>query len=77
ICVAWDGTLFDCDFNIALKMPVDEELPRNIRDFDSRKLANRKIVTGTHCFGCTAGFGSSCGGSLVSDTSGYSEVVLS
>ena len=77
ICVAWDGTLFDCDFNIALKMPVDEELPRNIRDFDSRKLANRKIVTGTHCFGCTAGFGSSCGGSLVSDTSGESEAVLS
>lgn len=77
ICVAWDGTLFDCDFNIALKMPVDEGLPRNIRDFDPRKLANRKIVTGTHCFGCTAGFGSSCGGSLVSDTSGGSEAVLS
>lgn len=77
ICVAWDGTLFDCDFNIALKMPVDEGLPRNIKDFDPRKLANRKIVTGTHCFGCTAGFGSSCGGSLVSDTSGGSEAVLS
>lgn len=77
ICVAWDGTLFDCDFNIALKMPIDEGLPRNIRDFDPRKLANRKIVTGPHCFGCTAGFGSSCGGSLLSDTSGESEAVLS
>ncbi|MGD2294950.1 MAG: arsenosugar biosynthesis radical SAM protein ArsS [Candidatus Aminicenantes bacterium] len=68
ICVAWDGTLFDCDFNIALDMPVDKGLPRYIRDFDPRKLKNRKIVTGQHCFGCTAGFGSSCGGALLSDS---------
>jgi len=77
ICVGWDGTLFDCDFNIALRMPVDKELPRNIKDFDPWKLTNRKIVTGQHCFGCTAGLGSSCGGSLVSDTSGGSEAILS
>jgi radical SAM/Cys-rich protein len=77
ICVAWDGTLFDCDFNIALNLPVDKGLPRNIRDFDLREIENRKIVTGQHCFGCTAGLGSSCGGALVSDTSGESGVALS
>ncbi len=67
ICVAWDGTLYDCDFNIALGLPVNKELPKNIKDFTLEPLLNRKIVTGRHCFGCTAGFGSSCGGALASD----------
>jgi radical SAM/Cys-rich protein len=67
ICVAWDGTLYDCDFNIALGIPLGEELPKNIKDFALELLSNRKIVTGKHCFGCTAGFGSSCGGALASD----------
>jgi len=67
ICVAWDGALYDCDFNIALGLPVGEELPKNIKDFTLGPLLNRKIVTGRHCFGCTAGFGSSCGGALASD----------
>lgn len=77
ICVAWDGTLYDCDFNIALKMPVGQGVPRNIKDFSPKKLAKRKIVTGTHCFGCTAGFGSSCGGSLLPDSSEGKEASLS
>jgi len=63
--VAWDGTLYDCDFNLALRLPVNHDAPRHIKDFDGAALANRKIVTGTHCFGCTAGRGSSCGGALV------------
>ena len=67
ICVAWNGTLYDCDFNIALGIPVGKELPKNIKDFALELLSNRKIVTGRHCFGCTAGFGSSCGGTLASD----------
>jgi radical SAM/Cys-rich protein len=64
INVDWDGTIFDCDFNLALKMPVDHGAPNHIRDFDPDRLNRRKIVTGDHCFGCTAGCGSSCGGAL-------------
>lgn len=65
INVDWDGRLYDCDFNLALRMPVDHGLPDHIRDLDLPALARRKIVTGIHCFGCTAGRGSSCGGALV------------
>lgn len=62
--VAWDGTLYDCDFNLALRMKVNKDLPSNIKDFDINLLKGRKIVTANHCFGCTAGRGSSCGGAL-------------
>ena len=63
--IDWDGTIYDCDFNLALGMPVDHGAPANIKDFDPALLINRKIVTDNHCFGCTAGHGSSCGGALV------------
>ena len=66
INVDWDGTLYDCDFNLALRWPVDHGVPTHIRDFDPSLLATRQILTGEHCFGCTAGCGSSCGGALVS-----------
>ncbi|MFC2164901.1 arsenosugar biosynthesis radical SAM (seleno)protein ArsS [Acidobacteriota bacterium] len=69
ICVAWDGSLFDCDFNIALNLPLIENLPRTIKDFDHKLVLNRKIRTGNHCYGCTAGLGSSCGGALTSESS--------
>lgn len=65
IHVGWDGTLYDCDFNYALHLPVDSSLPRNIADFTPERFLHRNIVTGSHCFGCTAGAGSSCGGKLV------------
>ncbi|MBD3266371.1 radical SAM/Cys-rich domain protein [bacterium] len=65
INIDWDGTLYDCDFNLALNIPVNHGAPKNIKDFDPQKLAARKIVTDNHCFGCTAGCGSSCSGSLV------------
>jgi radical SAM/Cys-rich protein len=65
ICVAWDGFLSDCDFNSALGLSLDEKLPKHINDLDPEQLQGRTLVTGEHCFGCTAGCGSSCGGALV------------
>ncbi|HEU4365159.1 MAG TPA: arsenosugar biosynthesis radical SAM (seleno)protein ArsS [Candidatus Krumholzibacteria bacterium] len=62
--VDWNGTLYDCDFNLALRKSIGNGKPANIRDFDA-SLHRRRIVTGSHCFGCTAGMGSSCGGALV------------
>jgi radical SAM/Cys-rich protein len=62
--VAWDGRLYDCDFNLALGMSVDHGAPDHVSRFDPAALAGRRIVTGTHCFGCTAGAGSSCRGAL-------------
>lgn len=65
IHVGWDGRLYDCDFNYALKLVVGDAYPQYIKDFNCDLLLNRKIQTGFHCFGCTAGSGSSCGGALV------------
>lgn len=62
ISVAPDGALHDCDFNQMLGMPVEERAPRTIFEFDADALAQRAVVTGDHCLGCTAGAGSSCGG---------------
>jgi radical SAM/Cys-rich protein len=64
ISVAWDGRLYDCDFNQALDLPLLAGLPQTIRDFDLLALATRPIRLGDHCYGCTAGLGSSCGGRL-------------
>ncbi len=64
LSVGWDGRLFDCDFNQMLELEVGFEAPRHLRDFDLAALARRRIRTGRHCFGCTAGAGSSCGGAL-------------
>ncbi len=63
ISVKWDGRIYDCDFNLALGLPV-VGLGR-IEDLDRDTVVGRTVVTGDHCFGCTAGAGSSCGGSLV------------
>jgi radical SAM/Cys-rich protein len=62
LSVGWDGTLYDCDFNQMLEMPVAPGAPRTVFDFDLAALTSREIVLGPHCFGCTAGAGSSCGG---------------
>jgi radical SAM/Cys-rich protein len=64
ISIRWDGRLFDCDFNLALGWPVDHGAPDHIDRFDAGKLKKRRIVTEEHCFGCTAGSGSSCAGAL-------------
>jgi radical SAM/Cys-rich protein len=65
INIAWDGTLYDCDFNLAAGLPVDKKVARHILKFDQSMLSAREIVTADHCFGCTAGHGSSCGGALL------------
>ena len=62
ISVGWNGQLYDCDFNQMLELPLTNGSSKHIRDFDPELLTNRLIVTGQHCYGCTAGAGSSCGG---------------
>ncbi|MBS3919811.1 MAG: arsenosugar biosynthesis radical SAM protein ArsS [Deltaproteobacteria bacterium] len=64
LSVGWDGTLYDCDFNLALGLSVNHGAPDHIENFKPEDLRMRRIVTGDHCFGCTAGAGSSCGGAL-------------
>ncbi|HEX6727440.1 MAG TPA: arsenosugar biosynthesis radical SAM (seleno)protein ArsS [Nitrospira sp.] len=64
LSVGWDGRLYDCDFNQMLELPVANGAPSHIRDFDPAQLHHRRIVTRNHCYGCTAGSGSSCGGSV-------------
>lgn len=65
LSIGWDGTLYDCDFNLSLGLPVDHGAPDHIQSFRPKDLKMRRVVTGEHCFGCTAGSGSSCGGALV------------
>jgi radical SAM/Cys-rich protein len=64
ISVGWDGTLYDCDFNQMLELPLCKADSRTIKEFDLAALERRRIVIGDHCYGCTAGAGSSCGGAL-------------
>jgi radical SAM/Cys-rich protein len=64
LSVGWDGTLYDCDFNQMLDLPVGHGAPSHIRDFDPALLHRRQIVTRNHCYGCAAGSGSSCGGAV-------------
>ena len=65
LSVAWDGRLYDCDFNQMLGLTTDHGAPDHIFAFDMDKLSRRRIVTGDHCLGCTAGAGSSCQGAVV------------
>ena len=62
LSIGWDGTLYDCDFNQMLDLPVSPAAPRRVEAFSEELLNQREIVTGQHCYGCTAGAGSSCGG---------------
>jgi hypothetical protein len=64
LSVGWDGTIYDCDFNQMLDLPVGGDVPRHIREFNVTALERRSIVIGNHCYGCTAGSGSSCGGAV-------------
>lgn len=61
ISIGWDGYLYDCDFNQMLDLKV-EGGSTHITDFNLEELNTRSIITNQHCFGCTAGTGSSCGG---------------
>ena len=62
ISIGWDGTLYDCDFNQMLEMEIHPGAPGHVRNFDEELLNNREIMVNQHCYGCTAGAGSSCGG---------------
>jgi radical SAM/Cys-rich protein len=62
ISVGWDGKLYDCDFNQMLGLTIDHGAPNHISAFEMGSLATRQIVVGDHCYGCTAGSGSSCQG---------------
>jgi radical SAM/Cys-rich protein len=66
VSIGWDGTLYDCDFNQMLEMPLRRDgHPLGIGDVgDLADLSGAAIATGAHCFGCTAGAGSSCGGAI-------------
>jgi radical SAM/Cys-rich protein len=67
ISVGWRGEVYDCDFNQQLGMQLNNggSKPLFLWDIDADSLEGREIMTGTHCFGCTAGAGSSCGGAIV------------
>jgi radical SAM/Cys-rich protein len=64
VSVGYDGRLYDCDFNQMLELGLEDGRPATIFDFDLGRLSGRAVRTGEHCFGCTAGAGSSCGGAL-------------
>lgn len=64
LSVGWDGTLYDCDFNQMLDLHLTNQVPQNIANFEDKMVIERTIVTGKHCYGCTAGHGSSCQGAL-------------
>ncbi len=63
LSISWDGYIYDCDFNQMLDLKVDSPVC-HINDFNAAVLAKRKIVLNQHCYGCTAGAGSSCGGEI-------------
>lgn len=63
ISVGWDGYVFDCDFNQMLDMKIDMGRALHVSQLSLSELKGRKILTNQHCYGCTAGTGSSCGGS--------------
>ena len=62
--VGWDGTLFDCDFNATIGLPVASGYPNHIKNFDYAALSQRQIAPCEHCFGCTAGQGFTCSGAI-------------
>jgi radical SAM/Cys-rich protein len=64
LSVDWRGNLYDCDFNQMLGLPLASGIPRHISEFDSDGLEGRRITTARHCYGCTAGAGSSCQGAV-------------
>jgi hypothetical protein len=64
VSVDWRGHLYDCDFNQQLGLPVEGDRGRHLRDLLTVDPAGGSIAIADHCYGCTAGQGSSCGGAL-------------
>jgi hypothetical protein len=67
ISVGWEGSVYDCDFNQMLDLPLRDRAGRalDIASLSLDQVVNRPITVGDHCYACTAGCGSSCGGALV------------
>lgn len=65
ISVDWEGYLYDCDFNQMLKMKIRKEDGQHLDDYNPKKLESREIMIHQHCYGCTAGAGSSCQGTIL------------
>lgn len=72
VSISWDGKLFDCDFNQMLEIPIgatrNQKNKQNLTIWDIESFSDMKdahIATERHCFGCTAGSGSSCGGAVI------------
>lgn len=63
ISVSWDGYLYDCDFNQMLELKIQGKA-QHVRDWNTEEVSNRQIILSQHCYGCTAGAGSSCGGTV-------------
>lgn len=68
VSVGWEGSVHDCDFNQMLELPLTspKERPLKIWDLDVEAIEGQPILVGNHCYACTAGAGSSCGGALIS-----------
>ncbi|MEZ7992765.1 MAG: arsenosugar biosynthesis radical SAM protein ArsS [Flavobacteriaceae bacterium] len=71
ISVSWDGYLYDCDFNQMLKLKVASSV-KHISEYNEEVLNNRTIIISQHCYGCTAGAGSSCQGTVIPKEAGIS-----
>jgi radical SAM/Cys-rich protein len=67
ISIGWEGSVYDCDFNQMLDLPIADSAGRrlSIAALTLEQVAGRRIIVGDHCYACTAGCGSSCGGALV------------
>jgi radical SAM/Cys-rich protein len=67
ISIGWDGSVYDCDFNQMLDLPLPDEAGErlNVASLALDQVSTRRITVGDHCYACTAGAGSSCGGALV------------
>ncbi|HKX50581.1 MAG TPA: arsenosugar biosynthesis radical SAM (seleno)protein ArsS, partial [Candidatus Binatia bacterium] len=67
ISVGWEGLIYDCDFNQMLNLPIRDRVgkPLHISSLSIEQVRNHAITVGDHCYACTAGAGSSCGGTLV------------
>ena len=63
ISIGWDGYIYDCDFNQILELKVAAK-GQHLSEFNNTELINRNIIVNQHCYGCTAGAGSSCGGTI-------------
>jgi hypothetical protein len=67
ISIGWEGLVYDCDFNQMVNLPIRDRAnePLRISSLSIEQLRNHAITVGDHCYACTAGAGSSCGGTLV------------